>query len=403
MTTEQSTVARDYALDGVVPSLVVRPASVEDLASTLAGAAGENLAVVPWGSGVRQGLGNPPERYDMALDLGALDAIVEYKPADLTVTVQAGITLERLASTLAEHGQAVALESPLPGRATVGGTLAAGLGGPLSHSYGGSRERLIGLRVALVDGIVAHGGGRVVKNVAGYDLPRLFAGSLGTLGVITEASFKLVALPAVAATVIVRPASVAAAFDLTRDLQIRSLPLRALEVGTAAGEILVAVDCSARASVVDRLQREVGEAAGDAPVEMLSGDEHGAFWREWQDAGLAPGASRATIIRAAVPAATVLRLVESGVGPGVDFQARPATGVVRVLIPEAEDPAGAIAALRGAAHRNGGHAIVEHGAAAARRAAGAWDGDAPDETMRRLKSAFDPGRTLNPGRFVGGL
>lgn len=384
--------SNQYQVDGLAPRRVERPASPEEVAAALADAARAGEAVVPWGGGVRQSLGAPLARYDVALDLRALDAVVEYEPADLTITVQAGMTLARLAALLAEHGQAVALESPFPDRATVGGTLAAGLAGPLSHSLGGPRERLIGLRVALADGSLIRGGGRVVKNVAGYDLPRLFVGSLGTLGVITEASFKLIPLPPVPASVVVHADSAVAAARLAANIVALDLPFRSIEAGTTSDGAVVAVDCSGRPRVVARLRAEVAGPAGGAPVDVLEGDTHAAFWRAWQEAGLQDGA---TVVRMVVPPGRTLDLVEAA---GTPLHARPGTGVVRALL-EPGTPAADAARLREVARRLGGLAILEHGPAELRRGADAWGPLGPVAVMARLREEYDPGRSLNPGRM----
>jgi glycolate oxidase FAD binding subunit len=132
-------------------------------------------------------LGNIPARYDIALRTTKLDRVIEYEPADMTVAVEAGMTMGQLQSLLAGRGQFLPIDAPAD--ATVGGVLAAGVSGPSRHAYGLPRDWLIGCRIVLADGTIVKGGGRVVKNVAGYDIQKLVAGSLGTLGVIAEATF----------------------------------------------------------------------------------------------------------------------------------------------------------------------------------------------------------------------
>jgi len=184
-----------FAVDGIAPLAVVRPATAEDAAAVIRHANATGLAVIPVGGKQRGGPGNVPARYDVALDMTALSTIVEYEPDDLTLTCGAGMTLGELRKAAAAAGQMVAFDPEIAGEATVGGALAADLWGPSRVSLGGPRDFTIGLRVITGDGLITRAGGRVVKNVAGYDLCKLYVGSLGTLAVITEATFKVQPLP----------------------------------------------------------------------------------------------------------------------------------------------------------------------------------------------------------------
>ena len=185
-----------YAIAGVAPRTVVRPATPEEAAEALRAATRDGLAVVPWGGGVGLSRARAPERYDVALDLGALDAVVAHEPADLTLTAGAGVTLAALRAAVAAHGQELPLEAPGGGRATLGGVLAANASGPRRRRLGSPRDRVLGARFALGDGTLARSGGRVVKNVAGYAVHRLLCGSRGGLGVLLEATLKLEPAPA---------------------------------------------------------------------------------------------------------------------------------------------------------------------------------------------------------------
>src|SRR5215216_374284 len=183
-----------YEVDGVRPEAVVRVASADDVGAVMRLASSQRLAVIARGGGTMVDLGNPPRRMDVVLDVTRLNRIVEYHPQDLTVTVEAGVTIGELQRTLGEHGQMLALDPPLEERATVGGVLATNAWGPRRH--GTARDLVIGSRAVLADGSRIRAGGKVVKNVAGYDLNKLLIGSLGTLAVITEATFKLAPRPA---------------------------------------------------------------------------------------------------------------------------------------------------------------------------------------------------------------
>src|SRR6266508_1269310 len=185
-----------YEIDELRPSAVALPADVEEVAALLRLASARGWAVAPRGGGTMIEQGNPPARLDLVLDLTRLDHVIEHRPRDLTVTVAAGITVGALQEELAKQGQMLALDPPLAGRATVGGVLAGNAWGPRRQRYGTARDLLIGSRTVLADGTRVRSGGKVVKNVAGYDLNRLFIGSAGTLAVLVEATFKVVPIPA---------------------------------------------------------------------------------------------------------------------------------------------------------------------------------------------------------------
>ncbi|MGH8010470.1 MAG: FAD-binding oxidoreductase, partial [Candidatus Binatia bacterium] len=180
-----------FAIDGREPQEVVFPESVAQVSQVLRVASEQRTAVAPVGHGAFLHLGNVARRYDLALSLQRLDRIIDYQPADMTVTVEAGMTLARLQTILGEQGQWLPVDPPLPEQATVGGLIATNLSGPARLSQGTIRDFLIGMKAVQSDGTIVKGGGRVVKNVAGYDLPKLYCGSFGTLGVIVEATFKV--------------------------------------------------------------------------------------------------------------------------------------------------------------------------------------------------------------------
>src|SRR2546428_7209922 len=183
------------AVSGVRPRLVVDPGTEKELAEVLRLSNEAGLAVIPRGGGTKLGWGNPPSRADLILSTARLDEIIEHAWADLTVTVQAGCTIQRLQETLAQHGQRLALDPLWPEKTTVGGVLSTNDSGGLRLRFGALRDLIIGVTIALPDGTLASSGGKVVKNVAGYDLPKLVTGARGTLGVITRAVFRLHPLP----------------------------------------------------------------------------------------------------------------------------------------------------------------------------------------------------------------
>ena len=221
---------RDYAVDGMLPDIAVSPATAEEVAAVLAVAARHGAGVIPWGGGTSMAVGGLPRRYDVALDTRRLDQVVEHAPADLTVVVQAGARLQQVQDYLARSGQYLPLDPPSPESATIGGILASNAGGPWRYAYGWPRDWVLGMKVALADGSIVKAGGRVVKNVAGYDMTRLYVGSFGTLGVIVEAAFKVTPLPQARRTGLAFFDSRAAAIDAGLALHQRNLSLESLDV-----------------------------------------------------------------------------------------------------------------------------------------------------------------------------
>lgn len=208
---------RRYAVDDLVPGRAIRATAVEDVERLQSLATERDLSIIAHGGRTMRDLGMPPRRYDVALDLSGLDQIVDYEPNDFTITVQAGMTLAELQRHLATNGQFLPLDHPHFERATLGGICAVGRGGLRRGSFGGPRDWLIGMRMIKADGTAVKGGGKVVKNVSGYDLPKLFAGSLGTLGVIVEVTLKLRPQPASDQIVAINAPTFESALAASRD------------------------------------------------------------------------------------------------------------------------------------------------------------------------------------------
>jgi len=185
-----------FAVDGILPELIVHPGTQEEVAGVVAACAGAGAAMLPWGGGTAMGLGNAPARAQVVVQLDRLDRIVEWDPANLVVTAEAGMRLADLQETVARSGAILPLDPPSDHKASLGGLVAANQNGPSRLRYGTVRDWLLGLRVVLPDGQLIHCGGRVIKNVSGYDMNKLFIRSLGTLGIITEVTFKLLPMPA---------------------------------------------------------------------------------------------------------------------------------------------------------------------------------------------------------------
>ena len=185
----------DYAIGGKTPGAVVRPGSAAEVAGIVKFAAAEKLAIVACGARTKLDMGFAPTRYDLALDMTRMDRVVAYDPGDLTLSVEAGVRLHSLGQTLAEHRQFLPLAVPFLTQTTIGGLIASGVDSPLRQFYGTARDFLLGIEFVTGDGVAAKSGGRVVKNVTGYDIHKLMIGSLGTLGVITRVNFKTFPMP----------------------------------------------------------------------------------------------------------------------------------------------------------------------------------------------------------------
>ena len=411
------------AVDGVAPRWIARPTAVEQVARILALAAHESLAVAPRGAGSSTGLGNPPRRLDLVLDLSRLDAVVDYVPEDMVASVQAGITLDALAGRLGQHGQRLPLD-PAPGGArSVGGVLATAASGPLRIRYGTGRDLLLGVRFVQADGVITWGGARVVKSVTGYDVPKLLVGSLGTLGVLVEATLRLHpiasawggwlwwfdSVPDAAACI---AALVDSPIQPERAVLLDAAAARAAGEGAPAGGAGVAVSVASTAEAVAAQREALGSIAarnGGRPSEMGAG-----AWSRLGGAVTGP-----VVLRLAGEPArlghwmvTMAHVARDG---GVDLVTvgEAGGGVVRAAltarggdgVPAVTWLAGAVAGLRASLAPEGGSLVVERAPRALKDAVDAWGPVAPDALaiMRRLKQEFDPAGILNPGRFVGGL
>ncbi|MCH8065276.1 MAG: FAD-binding oxidoreductase [Chloroflexi bacterium] len=404
----------EFAVDGLTPRYVATPSSVDELTAALAAANEAGVAVIPWGGGCHMALGNVPSRYDVALRTTKLDGVIEYEAADLTVTVEAGMTFEQLGAILAEHGQFLPIDAP--GQATIGGALAAAAGGPSQHAYGLARDWLLGCRIAQADGVLVRGGGRVVKNVAGYDLPRLIVGSLGTLGVIVEATFKLTPLPATEETLLAVHPSLGATADaiLAADERGLALTAAALIDAPAAAELNTGIDIDPGAGIaayriaggaaaVERTRKDLAALSVDSATLLLDGDRTASFWRRLNET-LGGVELKASLPPAAVRG-FVATLADGDAGAGMPLIAYPTVGVVRVALADAEtdEMASIVERLRANAIAAGGSLVVTRAPVELKRRIDVWGEVDALALMRNLKQQFDPESTLNPGRFVGGI
>jgi glycolate oxidase FAD binding subunit len=413
---------------GVVPACVACPGTLDQAAGVLQATASLDMAVVPRGSGRTISWSLPPARCDVIADLTRMNQILEYAAGDLVVRVQAGVTLGQLAETLAAKGQRLALDGP-PG-ATVGGVVARNAAGPLRLRYGLPRDLLIGITIVRADGHVAKAGGKVVKNVAGYDLGKLFAGSNGTLGLIAEATFRLHPLADFSAYVTEEYHGTAAAAAAVLAAAASPLQPSAVELHRprAGGPIRVATLLEGTPSGVssrsERMRTALGRGAETAAVAP-------DWWGAIGETGPGPvggpaggpvgGTVGGTLVRVAFWAAELRRVLDAIDAVAADTGVRPAVGgaagagVLYASLPADEDPeqvAMFVRALRAATgHGSGqdpaalarGSVVVLTAPGVVQEAVDLW-GPVPSlALMRAVKQQFDPRNLMAPGRGPGGI
>jgi glycolate oxidase FAD binding subunit len=394
----------------IVPATVVSPVDAGEVSRILAWANERGPKVVPCGTRTKLDRGTAPTRCDILLNLSRISGVVEHAAGDMTVTVKAGTPLEELQAMLAQAGQFLAVDPPVPG--TVGGLIATGDSGPRRLRYGGVRDLLLGLTFVRADGVAAKAGGKVVKNVAGYDLAKLFTGSLGTLGVIVEATFRLYPLPASSATVVVEGGSIAEAGRITASILDSTLVPTSLDYFSDEGDqqTLAVRFESSRRSVEDQAARALQLMGSTGVSGVLTGDEEGQLWRRF---GEITATSEGDILARLVSAVTGLppllsaaRRDSEQAGVGLSLRAHLGHGhaLLRWHAPETEAAITLLSKARSQAEATGSNLVVWRAPAEVRARFDVW-GDPGDglSLMRRIKAQFDPQSTLNPGRFVGGI
>jgi glycolate oxidase FAD binding subunit len=424
-----------FVVEGRTPAAVVFPAGAEEAGRVVAAAAAAGVPVIPWGGGTQMHLGLAPRDGAVVVVTRRLARVVEHEPGDLTATVEAGLTIDGLQAALGARGQWLSLDPPLPARATLGGVLATNASGPRRYLYGTARDLVIGLRVVGPDGVLVRTGGKVVKNVAGYDLVKLYLGSLGTLGLIVEATLKLRPRPEAdracwAGFDSLAAAGAAVSRVMGSDLLPHSLELLdgaasaacagALGLPARNGDgaaLLVGFDGLERTvawqvAEAERLLRDLG-AQGVTALLDGAAQRAVAFVRDIRAAVREPLAvARVAVLprdvsayaAAAAQAARAARLQ-------LTTTAHAGSGVLVLVLSGGDGPApgvpatvSALAALRAEARTLGGQCVVEWAPLAVKEQVPVWDEPgAAGRLMQRIKARVDPQGIMNPGRFVAGI
>jgi glycolate oxidase FAD binding subunit len=436
-----------YAVEGKSPAAAVRPATAAEVAEVVRFAAAEKLALIPCGGRTKLGVGAPPQRYDIALDLARMNRVVAYDPGDLTLGVEAGVGLAQLAETLAAHRQMLPLAVPFTSRTTVGGTLASGVDSPLRQFYGTPRDYLLGVEFVTGEGKLCKSGGRVVKNVAGYDLHKLLLGSLGTLGVLTVVNFRTFpASPASRGFLATFPGP-EGALGMRQRVAASNLQPLTLEILTPQMALILAERVPAflgadlappgpwfsrtewtlaagfvgNEAMLVRYARDLSQMAAEAGATssiVLEDDTRPLVWGRLREAIplLLDASPLATIVKISANPSQLGRLL-GALRQTCQHAAYPFAALVRgvgvvylALLPSQQQPeemarlAEIVARLQEQGTILGDHVTVPWCPLELKRRVSVWGTPRGDlDVMLKLKSVFDPHGILSPGRFYGGI
>jgi glycolate oxidase FAD binding subunit len=411
-------------IDDFGPLVMRRPGSVADLAEIVAQAAKSGSALYPIGGRTKLGFGMPPSRAGLALDLRSINGIVDYPARDMTITLEAGTTLSRLQALLRTENQRLPIDVPEAERATLGGAIATNASGPRRYGHGTLRDYVIGIRTVNDAGKVVRAGGRVVKNVAGYDFCKLHVGALGTLGVIAEVTLKLRPLPEEEAVVLVstNPEDVESSLDAFHQGRARPVCVELLD-----------------SLAVQHINRSSGTILPDAPwilVIGFEGNQSTVMWQVQQSLKTLPGGCRSGVdVRIGTGAVPVWRalvefqgwsdsllILKANLLPsatarfcqqakahskGMAIQAHAGNGIVLGFAPldsHLDQARALLTQWQEWASVARGNAIALRCPAAWKRALPIWGTPRKDEwLMSAVKAKLDPQNLFNPGRFVGGI
>jgi glycolate dehydrogenase FAD-binding subunit len=399
---------------------VAFPRNIEELSEMMRLASGERWRVIPAGAGTWLEMGARPTRFDLVVSTAKMNRTLEYEPADLTATVEAGVPLAAFNRTASEDRQFIPLDPFGDERSTVGGVIATASSGPLRFAYGTPRDWLIGVAVVHADGQITRAGGKVVKNVAGYDLCKLYAGSFGTLAVIAEASFKLRALPPCEKTVVFYSREAESLCSLVARITDSDVQPAAMELISPYDEAPPPLDAEHFALILKFLnEAETVDWQIEEAARLGSGFRHttlgeadaSEFWRSYHEGETSPRAE--FILRLSALPADLSALIAdiNRAMPPARLRAHAANGVVRLHGDarwldglKVEERLSKLAEMRRLAQARGGQTLILRAPDEIKSQIDVWgDIGQGHGLMRALKEKFDPHRLLNPGRFVAGI
>ena len=381
-------------VDRVVPALVARATSTQQVSEVLRAAAAHDLTVVPRGRGTKLSWGLPPTSADVVLDVSGMDQVLDHQAGDLIVETQAGTRLSELQAVVGKEGQRLVLDETVPG-ASVGGTLATNASGPQRVLVGTARDLLIGVTVVRADGVVAKAGGRVVKNVAGYDLGKLVIGSFGTLAVVTEALFRLHPLPSVQRWVSLEVPDAATAHEVAQSVVHAQVVPGAVEVDwPAEGPGTVTVQLGGKGEGVEGRVATLRGLLGERSTVR---EDAPAGWTSY------PWGEGDTALKLTTVLSGLRDVLETARDAGAVVRGSAGSGVLYAAVPSADRAVAAVDRLRATYTRHQGSAVVVDAPPEVKQAVDVWGPVAALELMRRVKDQFDPEHRLAPGRFVGGI
>ena len=434
-----------YEIDRKLPAAAVRPATCEEVAEIVKFAAAEKLALVATGARTKLGIGYAPSRYDLALDMTRLNKVIAYDPGDLTLSVEAGVPLAKLAQVLAEHRQFLPLALPFSAHTTVGGAVASGVDSPLRQYYGTARDFLLGMEFVTGEGVAAKSGGRVVKNVTGYDIHKLMIGALGTLGVITRVNFKTFPMPLGTHGFVARFPTPGSALDMRHRIAQSALTPLTMEITSPRVAELFASDAALRYERAPMLPNVIsssewalstGYAGNDRVRDRIAKDlqrmaeQSAATGFTILGENLPPAWARKRefipIALASSPATTIVKIsvlpmrIKDALAAAQKFaesnnlrwaaMARGVGIIYFAILPgdHTEDcrqhVATAASATQEACAKLAGHATIPWAPAEWKSTLQIWGPQRPDfAQMQKVKAVFDPQKTLSPGRFLGGI
>jgi glycolate oxidase FAD binding subunit len=397
-----------FQIDGLAPSLLIKPASSEEVASCLRICADLDASVIPAGLMTWLECGNTLKRADVILSLERMNRIVEYSPPDLTATVEAGLILNEFNLVTARERQWLPLDPPGSTAASLGAITACNSSGALRLGFGTPRDYVIGLKLAHADGTESKSGGRVVKNVAGYDMNKLYVGSFGTLAVITAVTFKLRPMPESSATLVVTGKNQKSLIEfakrvLASELQPSSIFLtRRLLAEQFGNDALLLRFIESEAAVKHQMDWVERATGNDYKYEVMNEAESKMLWEAVADVD-----ARATnAVRVSVPVSIASEAFEKLLSARECISAADlGVGIIRMAFDgDVESAIETIKRLRADASAMGGTLFIERASEAVKRQIDAWgEVGATTSLMQSVKAKFDPKSLLNPGRFVAGI